>query len=124
MGAQPWFGCKAKHARALGCDEVILYREEDFAARCRELTDGQGVHAVYDGVGKATFLAGLDCLRPRGTMVLFGNAGGDQRVPKPRHPSPLTISPGSCHPTTSCPKRGSRSSRCSWMGTRRHSGSG
>ncbi|MEO5808295.1 quinone oxidoreductase [Devosia sp.] len=63
-------------AKANGCDEVINYRTEDFAARVRELTDGRGVDVVYDGVGKDTFEKSLDCLRPRGLMVSFGNASG------------------------------------------------
>lgn len=65
---------KAELARAAGADEVIGY--DGFAVRARELTGGQGVAAVYDGVGKATMLAGLDALRPRGTMVLYGAASG------------------------------------------------
>jgi NADPH2:quinone reductase len=67
---------KAELARAHGCDHVILYKEEDFAARVREITGGKGVPVVYDGVGKATFLGSLDCLQPRGLMVSFGNASG------------------------------------------------
>jgi NADPH2:quinone reductase len=64
-----------------GCDAVINYREEDFAARVRELTDGKGVDVVYDGVGKDTFDKSLDCLRPRGLMVSFGNASGVVSIP-------------------------------------------
>lgn len=67
---------KADIARAHGADHVILYDEEDFPARVRELTGGNGVHVVYDGVGKATFMGSLDCLAPRGMMVSFGNASG------------------------------------------------
>jgi NADPH2:quinone reductase len=67
---------KAEVARARGCDHVILYKEEDFAARVREITGGQGLPVVYDGVGKATFMKSLDCLRPRGLMVSYGNASG------------------------------------------------
>jgi NADPH2:quinone reductase len=55
---------------------VILYSEEDFVAGVRRATDGAGVHVVYDGVGATTFEKGLDCLRPRGMMVLFGAASG------------------------------------------------
>jgi NADPH2:quinone reductase len=66
---------KAAKARALGCDEVILYTEKDFAAETKRITGG-GVDVVYDGVGKAVFLQSLDCLRPRGMMVTFGNASG------------------------------------------------
>ena len=67
---------KAELARAHGCDHVILYRDEDFAARVREITGGEGVAAVYDGVGKATFPASLDCLRPFGVFASFGSASG------------------------------------------------
>ncbi|WP_323015432.1 quinone oxidoreductase [Devosia sp.] len=68
-------------AKANGCHHVINYREEDFAARVRELTDGRGVDVVYDGVGKATFEGSLDSLRPRGLMVSFGNASGVVSIP-------------------------------------------
>jgi NADPH2:quinone reductase len=72
---------KVALALAHGCDHVINYRTEDFAARVRELTGGQGVDVVYDGVGKATFEKSLDCLRPRGLMVSFGNASGVVSIP-------------------------------------------
>jgi NADPH2:quinone reductase len=67
---------KAELARANGCDHVILYRHEDIPARVREFTDGEGVAAAYDSVGKATFMDSLDSLRPFGVMVSFGNASG------------------------------------------------
>jgi NADPH2:quinone reductase len=67
---------KVAIARANGCAHVILYREEDVAARTRELTGGRGVDVVYDGVGQSTFEASLSSLRPRGTLVSFGNASG------------------------------------------------
>jgi NADPH2:quinone reductase len=67
---------KAELARAHGCDHVILYDREDVVARVKEITKGEGVPVVYDGVGKSTFLASLDCLRPRGLLVSFGNASG------------------------------------------------
>ena len=67
---------KADLAREHGCDHVILYREEDFVARVKEITGGAGCAVVYDGIGKATFPASLDCLRPFGTFVSFGNASG------------------------------------------------
>lgn len=67
---------KAALAREAGADEVILYTEQDFAAEVRRLTDGRGVQAVYDGVGRATFDRGLDSLARRGMMVLFGQASG------------------------------------------------
>lgn len=67
---------KVARAKELGADEVINYREEEFAPRVREFTNGKGVDVVYDGVGRATFEPSLDCLRPRGLMVSFGNASG------------------------------------------------
>jgi NADPH2:quinone reductase len=67
---------KAELARAAGADEIIFYRDVDVVKEVERITDGEGVHVVYDGVGKATFDAGLDVLRPRGTMVLFGAASG------------------------------------------------
>ena len=67
---------KAALAKRHGADHVILYRDEDFVARVKDITNGQGCHAVYDGVGKATFPASLDCLRPRGSFVSFGSASG------------------------------------------------
>ena len=67
---------KAELARAHGCDHPILYREKDFVARVRELTAGQGVAVVYDSVGKDTFLKSLDCLRPMGMLVSFGQSSG------------------------------------------------
>jgi NADPH2:quinone reductase len=67
---------KAALAREAGADEVILYTEQDFLEEVRRLTDGKGVHVVYDGVGKATAAKSLDCLAPRGMMVFFGNASG------------------------------------------------
>jgi NADPH2:quinone reductase len=67
---------KAELAMANGCDQTILYREVDFAARVRELTDGRGVDVVYDAIGQATFMKSLDCLRPMGMLVSFGQASG------------------------------------------------
>ncbi|GAB4346010.1 MAG: quinone oxidoreductase [Gammaproteobacteria bacterium] len=67
---------KAELARAHGCDHTILYREEDFVERVREITGGRGVDVVYDSVGKDTFMPSLDCVRPRGMVVNFGNASG------------------------------------------------
>jgi NADPH2:quinone reductase len=67
---------KAKLARAHGCDHTIVYTRENFVERVKQLTDGKGVPVVYDGVGKDTFMQSLDCLRPRGLMVSFGNASG------------------------------------------------
>ncbi len=67
---------KAALARANGCDFPILYRDEDVAARVREITDGKGVPVVYDSVGKDTLMASLDSLSPLGLFVTFGNASG------------------------------------------------
>ena len=67
---------KAAIARGAGADEVILYRELDFAAEVLRLTDGRGVDVVYDSVGKDTFDQGLTVIRPRGLMVLFGQSSG------------------------------------------------
>ncbi len=67
---------KAELAREAGCDHVILYRDEDFAARVKEITGGALCDVVYDGVGKATFPASLDCISPLGTFVSFGSASG------------------------------------------------
>ena len=67
---------KAELARQHGCEHVILYSHEDVAARVRDITGGEGVAVVYDGVGKDTFSASLDSLRMRGMMVSFGNASG------------------------------------------------
>jgi NADPH2:quinone reductase len=67
---------KAAIARAHGCDHVLISTREDIARRVREITGGAGVPVVYDSVGKDTFLSSLDCLRPLGLMVSFGNASG------------------------------------------------
>jgi NADPH2:quinone reductase len=67
---------KAKLAREAGADEVILYTQVDFEAETKRLTDGKGVDVVYDSVGKTTFEKGLNVLRPRGYMVLFGGSSG------------------------------------------------
>jgi NADPH2:quinone reductase len=67
---------KAQLAREAGADEVILYTQQDFEAETKRLTENKGVHVVYDGVGKSTFEKGLNVLRPRGYMVLFGGASG------------------------------------------------
>jgi NADPH:quinone reductase len=67
---------KAKLARAAGADEVILYTQSDFEAETKRLTGGKGVDVVYDSVGKTTFDKGLNLLRPRGMMVLYGGSSG------------------------------------------------
>jgi len=67
---------KAELTRAHGCDHPIVYAREDFVARVREITGGALLPVVYDSVGKDTFMKSLDCLRPLGLMVVFGNASG------------------------------------------------
>src|SRR5271156_3887069 len=67
---------KAKLARQAGADDVILYTQTDFEAETKQLTGGKGVDVVYDSVGKTTFEKGLNILRPRGMMVLFGGSSG------------------------------------------------
>jgi NADPH2:quinone reductase len=67
---------KAKLALAHGAAHVINYSTENFTQRVKEITGGKGVSVVYDSIGKDTFAASLDCLRPRGMMVSFGNASG------------------------------------------------
>ncbi len=67
---------KAELARAAGADEVILYTERDFEDEVKRLTGGAGVQVVYDSVGKTTFAKGLNCLAPRGMIVLFGQSSG------------------------------------------------
>lgn len=74
-------GSKEKEAiaKANGCSHVINYRTEDVAGRVREITRGNGVPVVYDGIGQATVMSSLDCLQPRGLLVSFGNASGPVR---------------------------------------------
>jgi NADPH2:quinone reductase len=67
---------KAELARANGADHTILYKSEDWVKRVAEITDGEKCHVVYDGVGRETYPGSLDCLRPRGMWVSFGNASG------------------------------------------------
>jgi NADPH2:quinone reductase len=67
---------KAKLAREAGADEAILYTRQDFEAEVKRLTEGRGCDVVYDSVGKSTFDKSLNCLRPRGMMVLFGQSSG------------------------------------------------
>ena len=74
---------KAEIARAHGCDYPVLYTQEDWVARVKEITGGAGLPVVYDSVGKDTFYKSLDCLDPLGTMVLYGIASG--------HPEPLEL---------------------------------
>ena len=67
---------KAALARANGCHHPVVYSKEDFVTRVREITGGEGVDVVYDSVGQATFMQSLDCLRPKGMLVSFGQASG------------------------------------------------
>ena len=67
---------KAEIAKAHGCDFPLLYQEEDWVAKVRDITDGKGVSVVYDSIGKDTFMNSLDCLRPMGLLALFGQASG------------------------------------------------
>jgi NADPH:quinone reductase len=67
---------KAELARQAGADHVILYSKKDFEAETKRITGGAGVNVVYDGVGKVTFTKGLNVLKPRGTMVLYGQSSG------------------------------------------------
>ncbi len=75
---------KAEIARAHGCDHTIVYSRENFAERVREITGGEGVHAVYDSIGKDTFDGSLACLRPLGLMAQFGEASGEPPLVSPR----------------------------------------
>lgn len=67
---------KARIARAAGADEVILYSQVDFEPEVKRLTNGLGVEVVYDGVGRATFDRSINCLKPRGMMILYGQSSG------------------------------------------------
>ena len=67
---------KAELARKAGIDEIIFYTKQDFEAEVKRLTAGRGVDVIYDSVGAPTYMQGLNCLRPRGMMVLFGQSGG------------------------------------------------
>ena len=85
---------KIEVAKKCGYDHVINYSKEDFAKKVKELTDGNGVPVVYDGVGKDTLEGSLDCLKIRGVMVSFGNASGplsDINVPKMLQPKGLFL---------------------------------
>jgi NADPH2:quinone reductase len=67
---------KAAQASQAGADEVVVYTREDFVSEVRRVTRGRGVSVVYDSVGKSTFTGSLDCLAPRGMLVLFGQSSG------------------------------------------------
>ncbi len=68
---------KAEIAKANGCEFTIDYNKEDFVQKVKEITSGDGVDVVYDSVGRATFMKSLDCLRPKGTLVSFGQSSGN-----------------------------------------------
>jgi len=67
---------KAELAKSNGCDYPVIYTQDDFGARVKDITDGKGVDVVYDSVGQSTFMQSLDCLRPMGMMVSFGQSSG------------------------------------------------
>jgi NADPH2:quinone reductase len=67
---------KAELAKAHGCRHPIIYTREDFVGRVKDITNGRGVDVVYDSVGQVTFMKSLDCLRPMGMMVSFGQSSG------------------------------------------------
>ncbi len=67
---------KARIAKSAGADEIIIYTRDDFAAEVKRFTDGKGVDVIYDSVAASTFMKGLDVIRPRGMMVLFGQSSG------------------------------------------------
>ena len=75
---------KARIARECGADEVILYSQQDFVAEVKRLTGGKGVEVVYDSVGKDTFEKSLNCLKPRGLMVLYGQSSGQVEPQDPQ----------------------------------------
>ncbi len=68
---------KERLAREAGADEIVRYTEQDFVEEVERITGGRGCQAVYDSVGKSTFLKSLDCLRPRGLLVSFGQSSGN-----------------------------------------------
>ena len=90
---------KAAIAREHGADEAILYTQQDFEAEVKRLTGGRGVDVVYDSVGKTTFEKGLNSLRPRGTMALFGQSSG----PVPPFDPNILNGKGSLYPDASQP---------------------
>jgi NADPH2:quinone reductase len=102
MGTIPWSSChwhrvergEAAAARQAGCVEVIDYSKQDFVTRARELTGGDGVAAVFDSIGRDTFLKSLEVLRPRGTLAVFGQASGS-----PPTFDPFLLAPKALHIT-------------------------
>jgi NADPH:quinone reductase len=85
---------KATAARQAGCFDVIDYMKDDFVARVHDLTDGEGVAAVFDSIGRDTFLKSLEVLRPRGTLAVFGQASGS-----PPAFDPFLLAPKALHIT-------------------------
>ena len=77
---------KVALAKANGCAHVLNSKDAGWEKQVREITGGKGVPVVYDSIGKDTFLAGLDCLQPRGIMVTYGNASRPGRSLLARHP--------------------------------------
>jgi NADPH:quinone reductase len=75
---------KAAVARAHGCDHAIVYGRDDFVARVKDITNGDGVAVVYDSVGRDTFEGSMRCLRPRGVLASYGEASGDPEPVPPR----------------------------------------
>ena len=78
---------KAELAKKNGAHHTILYRDEDFVAQVKEITSGKLCDVVYDGIGKDTFPASLDCIRPLGMFVSFGSASGPDRGVQHQHPA-------------------------------------
>ncbi len=113
---------KAALAKANGCHHTILYRDEDFVARTKEITGGKMCAVVYDGIGKTTFPASLDCLAPLGMFVSFGSASGqidafninilqprDRCSRRGRRSTPMRPSARTCSTSPSICSRSSRS---------------
>ena len=109
---------KAEVARAAGADDVILYREQDVVAEVKRLTDGKGVDVVYDGVGEATFMQSIDCLKPRGMMALFGQSSGPVKPVDPCccRTKGRCFSPGRRSATTLRPMKSSGAPAMCWAG--------
>ncbi len=111
---------KAALARGAGADEIILYTQADFAVETRRITAGRGVDVVYDSVGRTTFAQSLDCLRPRGMMVLFGQS--ERRRPAAGAADPRAEGVALPHPAHARALRrvARRAARARGRGPRRH----
>ena len=116
---------KAQIARDNGCTHVINYRTEDYVARVKEITGGRGCDVVYDSVGKDTFPSSLDCLKPKGLWVSFGNSSGPvppfdwrscrrraRSTPRVRRSWPTWRARRTCAPTRRSCSRWWRRARC------------